>query len=300
MCIDAYNATIIYYGESGMVDYFEYCISSNIIPREGLESATLYKYNRWIGTRTDLGSVLFFYLVPLIAVLPCGWNISTEINSGYLKLIVPKVGRQKYFSAKLLAAFLSGGTVIAIILLLGLAIMAALVPAIQPTPYNNMHYWVYHGDLFSSIAFSHPLMYVLIYIIIDFIFAGLFACMSLVVALHSESRIAALVIPYIVVYIVDASFYFDGENDPLDNAVDLTSFKLVGDDYYCNFSYEVNGLETVNPILLEGSSMFSIGSGKEISLKLPFLVDTGSVWGISVEYLLSHPPRLLVAQYPYD
>lgn len=101
-------------------------------------------------------------------------------------------------------------------------------------------------------------------------------------------------------YIVDASFYFDGENDPLDNAVDLTSFKLVGDDYYCNFSYEVNGLESVNPILLEGSSMFSIGSGKEISLKLPFLVDTGSVWGISVEYLLSHPPRLLIAQYPYE
>lgn len=205
-CINAYNTAIIYYGDSGMVSYFEYCISSNTIPREGLESVTLY--NRWIGTRTDLGSVLFFYLVPLIAVLPCGWGISTEINSGYLKLIVPKVGRKKYFSAKLLAAFLSGGTVIAIIMLLSLAITATLVPAIQPTPYNNMYYWVYHGDLFSGIAFSNPFLYALIYIIFDFIFAGLFACMTLVVALHSESRIAALVIPYIVVILCDAARNF--------------------------------------------------------------------------------------------
>lgn len=105
---------------------------------------------------------------------------------------------------------------------------------------------------------------------------------------------------YQYLYMVNATFCFDGENDPLDNAVDLTSFKLVGDDYYCNFSYEVNGLETVNPILLQGSSMFSIGSGREIELELPFLVDTDSVWGISVKYLLANPPRLMVSQYPYE
>lgn len=105
---------------------------------------------------------------------------------------------------------------------------------------------------------------------------------------------------YRYLYIVDATFWFDGENNPLDNAIDLTSFKLVGDDYYCNFSYEVNGLESVNPILLPGSSMFSIGSSREIELELPFLVDTDSVWGISEKYLLAHPPRLMVSQYPYE
>lgn len=105
---------------------------------------------------------------------------------------------------------------------------------------------------------------------------------------------------YQYLYIVDATFHFDGENNPLDNAVDLTSFKLVGNDYYCNFSYEVNGLETVNSVLLQGSSSFSIGSGREIELELPFLVDTDSVWGISPEYLLTHPPWLMVSQYPYE
>lgn len=104
---------------------------------------------------------------------------------------------------------------------------------------------------------------------------------------------------YQYIYIVDAVFYFDGDNDPLENAIDLTSFKLVGDDYYCNFSYELNALDSMNPIL-GGNNMFSIGSGNKIELQLPFLIDTESVWGVSLEYLFSHVPQLMVSQYPYE
>ena len=100
-------------------------------------------------------------------------------------------------------------------------------------------------------------------------------------------------------YILNAVFWFDGDNDPLKNAVDLTSFKLVGSDYYCDFSYEINKIEGYNPIL-DGNSMFSIGSGKNIELELPFLVNSNSDWAISNDYLLSHPPRLMVSQYPYE
>ena len=85
----------------------------------------------------------------------------------------------------------------------------------------------------------------------------------------------------------------------MNNAVDLTSFKLVGDDYYCDFSFEVNSLAGVNPIL-EGNSMFSIGSGKRIELQMPFLVDSESVNGTSENYLLSHLPKLMVSQYPHE
>lgn len=52
--------------------------------------------------------------------------------------------------------------------------------------------------------------------------------------------------------------------------------------------------------MLEGNSMFSIGSGKRIELELPFLVDSESVNGISEKYLLSHTPKLMVSQYPYE
>lgn len=206
VCISACHTASAYYGEHGVIALYEYCMNSGVMLREGPEAVTVY--NSWLGARVDLGAVVFFYLVPLLAVLPCGWSIATEINGGYLKTIVPKVGRKKYFSAKLLAAFISGGTAIASIMLLSLVVTAALVPAVKPNPYNNMYYWVYHGDLFSTIAFSHPLAYALLYVIIDFLFAGLFACLSLVVALYSEKYIAALVVPYIVVILCDVARNF--------------------------------------------------------------------------------------------
>ena len=83
------------------------------------------------------------------------------------------------------------------------------------------------------------------------------------------------------------------------NVIDLSSFKLVGSDYYCNFSYEIAKIEGFNAIL-DGNYMFSIGSGKKIELELPFLVNSDSEWAISNDYLLSHPPKLMVSQYPYE
>ncbi len=104
---------------------------------------------------------------------------------------------------------------------------------------------------------------------------------------------------YQYAYVLDAVFWFDGDNDPLKNAIDLSNFKLVGDDYYSDFSYEINKIEGYNASL-DGNCMFSIGSGKKIELELPFLVNSDSVWAVSVDYLLSHPPRLLTSQYPYE
>ncbi len=100
-------------------------------------------------------------------------------------------------------------------------------------------------------------------------------------------------------YVLDAVFWFDGDNDPLANAIDLSNFKLVGSDYYCNFSYTINKIEGYNPIL-DGNCMFSIGSGKNIELELPFLVNSDFYWSISPDYLMSHPPKLMVSQYPYE
>ena len=192
-----------FYGEGGTAEYIKECIADDVVPLDGLDSNTLY--NSWMGAKIGTSSVVFFYLVPLIAVLPCGWSCSEEINNGYLKLIVPRVGRRRYFSAKLIAAFASGGAVVALTLLFSLVITAAIVPAIAIQPYNEMYYGVSHGDILSSMAYSHPLLYALVYIGIDFLLAGCFACLPIVVSLYSEKRVAALIVPYIAVILCDAA-----------------------------------------------------------------------------------------------
>ena len=201
--ICACTAAVSFYGEGGPAEYIKECIADDVVPQDGLDSDTLY--NSWLGAKTDTSSVVFFYLVPLIAVLPCGWSCSEEINNGYLKLIVPRVGRRRYFSAKLIAAFASGGAAVALPLLFSLMITAAIVPAVEPHPYNSIYYSVLHGDMLSSMAYSHPLLYALVYIGIDFLLAGCFACLTIVVSLYSEKRVAALIIPYIAVILCDAA-----------------------------------------------------------------------------------------------
>ncbi len=201
--ICACTTAVSFYGEGGPAEYIKECIANNAVPLGGLDSNTLY--NNWLGGTYNTSTVVFFYLVPLIAVLPCGWNCSEEINEGYLKVIVPRVGRRRYFSAKLIAAFTSGGAVVALTLLFSLMITAAIVPAIAIQPYNEMYYGVSHGDMLSSMAYSHPLLYALVYIGIDFLLAGCFACLPVVVSLYSEKRVAALIVPYIAVILCDAA-----------------------------------------------------------------------------------------------
>lgn len=99
------------------------------------------------------------------------------------------------------------------------------------------------------------------------------------------------------VYIVTAIFDYDGEGDPTENAVDLSSFKLVGPDYYFDFDTVLNKQDGFNP-KLDGNFMFSIGSGKPFKVEMPFFIDTESEWSVSPEYLAKTNPKLLISQYP--
>lgn len=99
------------------------------------------------------------------------------------------------------------------------------------------------------------------------------------------------------VYIVTATFDYEGEGDPTKKVVDLSSFKLVGPDYYFDFSTELNLLKGLNP-KLDGNYMFAIGSGKPIEVELPFLIKTQSECAVSPEYLAKTKPKLLISTYP--
>ena len=215
------------YGDGGWYEFREGCMRTGTISGAP-ESTTLY--NCWLGMSQSTAHTVFYRIFPLLALLPCGIGISEELNGGYVKAVIPLVGRRKYFSAKLLAAFLSGGAAVCIPLLVSLAVTSVVVPAIDPVPYVDEYYTVSHGDLFSSFAYSRPLLYALAFCAVDFIFGGLFACLALPVALRSEKRIAAVAVPYIVLLLADAAkgflFYISYlEVSPLD-LISVTRFNM--------------------------------------------------------------------------
>ena len=166
------------------------------------DSYTLY--NKWIGAEmTSQVSIAFFYLLPLLAMLPCGFSLGSEINSGYTKHIIPHCGRKNYIFAKYISAFITGGFVTSALLLLSVLIVAAFIPAIAPKVFNTMFYPIMHGNVLSKTAFQNPLLFIFSYIGIDIIFGGLFACMPLTATFIFRKPISAVVSSYILVLVCD-------------------------------------------------------------------------------------------------
>lgn len=155
-------------------------------------------FNRWIGGEgSSLGYTLFFTLFPLLAIFPYGWSQCVEKKSGYTKMVVIRGGKQKYYLAKYLAAFLSGMLVIFIPLVINLSITACFVPAVKPSVIYQNYYGVFHATMWSGLFYEHPLVYVFLYLLLDCIFAGLFAVCGMAFSMLLKNRIAVVILPYL-------------------------------------------------------------------------------------------------------
>lgn len=103
---------------------------------------------------------------------------------------------------------------------------------------------------------------------------------------------------YGYIYIITAEF---GNRDFANNAdyhIELDNFLLVGADYWIAPSTEqINRLPSFNEEL-GGSSAFGIASDHEVMFQIPYLIDTRSESSLSIDYLLSSSPKLLVGYYP--
>lgn len=168
-------------------------------------------FNSWIGAdMSSVGTILFYYLLPLLAIVPNGFSLSREIRSGYIKNLLPKTNRKIYFGSKLISAFIIGGCIITICLLLNIFTISAFVPATHPKVINDMFYSIRHGDMFSQLAYNRPLIFIIVYIFIDFLFSGLFACLPVICAFFTKSGIKSIMISYFFVLSCDLirSFLF--------------------------------------------------------------------------------------------
>ncbi len=155
-------------------------------------------YNSWIGGEMNsLGSVLFFYLFPMLAVLPYGWSYFQEKGCHYAEQLQIRCGRKLYYRMKYFVTFLTGGVVILFPLLINLFLTAMFVPARKPDVMYDMYFGVFFNDFLSDIFYVHPLLFVGIYLLIDFIYGGLFACMGLWFSSFVKKKIAVLVFPFL-------------------------------------------------------------------------------------------------------
>lgn len=156
-------------------------------------------FNHWIGSEAiSAGSGNFFFIFPLLIAIPYGWSYCAERRSGYLRSVVLRAGRLRYYGAKYLAVFVSGGLAMVIPLLFNFLVTALFVPAVTPDPSYITGYGISGTSLLSLLFYTRPFLYIFLYLLLDFAFCGLLTCLCFALAAFIKSRVAVVVLPLFI------------------------------------------------------------------------------------------------------
>ena len=170
-------------------------------------------FNCWIGGEPfSLGSSIYFFVFPLLIALPYGWSYSEERKCGYRRMMITKTGKKKYYCAKYVAVFLSGGVAMVLPLIFNFWMTLLVVPAILPDVTMNMFYGVFGGSFLAELYYTVPFLYVAIYLFIDFVYCGFLVCICMAVSGIVRQKWGVVLIPFLLllcVHVIPDYIYSD-------------------------------------------------------------------------------------------
>ena len=160
-------------------------------------------FNCWIGGEPfSLGSSIYFFVFPLLIALPYGWSYSEERKCGYRRMMITKTGKKKYYCAKYVAVFLSGGVAMVLPLIFNFWMTLLVVPAILPDVTMNMFDGVFGGSFLAELYYTVPFLYVAIYLFIDFVYCGFLVCICMAVSGIVRQKWGVVLIPFLLLLFV--------------------------------------------------------------------------------------------------
>lgn len=176
--------------------FYEYACES-LYPHSVIEA--------WIGTDYKFAyNNLFYILLPILSALPFGASYYEDISSGYIKNILIKTSRGKYYMAKYAAVFLLGALSIFCALFFSFVLCMSFYPMLEP---EKLLFLVSFGSGTSFMAELNnmcPTIYIVIYIVIDSVFAGMIAVFSVCMGEMVNSRFSAIATPFSI-YVISSA-----------------------------------------------------------------------------------------------
>lgn len=172
-------------------------------------------YNNWIGASGDFYTHLFYFLIFLLCTLPYSWSLFVEKKSGYINQVITRTSRTYYYLSKYLAAFVSGGVIAFVPLVLNFVICALFIPAYPMDQLSDLYIAVPQNYLWSHILYDKPIVYVLLYILLSFVFCGLWSTIGVSLSFVLKSRLSILISPFLFIILVqvfsNSNFYSSGK-----------------------------------------------------------------------------------------
>ncbi len=151
----------------------------------------------WLGNDGfSLYNALFYFVFPIISVIPYGMSLYNDMNSGYISSVLAKCSRKDYLVSKYVVTFISGGIVVAAPLILSIMTAACYLPAVgidllAMKGGSNTALW--HG-----LFYEHPVLYAVCFTVLNFIYGGIFALICVTVSKWFANRFMAAIFPFIL------------------------------------------------------------------------------------------------------
>jgi hypothetical protein len=138
-----------------------------------------------------------YAIFPILVSLPLAATFYSDKKSGYIKNLLIKSDRNKYFLAKFVSVFFSGMFVTGAILAFSFVLTALKFPLLPPELITNNFTPSSHEQMWTSLYVNHPFIYSVLYSLIDMVFMGLFATIPLCLAVWINNSVSVVIIPFI-------------------------------------------------------------------------------------------------------
>ncbi|MEG2656914.1 MAG: hypothetical protein RSA29_14560 [Clostridium sp.] len=152
---------------------------------------------------TDVSNILFC-IMPIIVSMAYGDSYLEDLNSGFLKSILSRCSKNKYFINKFVANFIIAGIAFTLPLLINFLINICFGATLQPEILNPNNLRI--GNLNMNLYVNHPMMYTTLWLFIYFIFSGAIASISLAISIITRNKFIVLVIPFILMQLISIFF----------------------------------------------------------------------------------------------
>lgn len=159
-------------------------------------------FNAWMSIDQSAPSLLFYQIVPLLAVIPYASSLRSELKDGYVAQVYARSERGRYLAAKYVAVFCAAGLVAALPQLLNFVLLACFYPGYLPQVEAAIYTAVFADNVGSWLFYNMPLLDVLLFCVIDFAICGVWAGFVLVLSCLVRNRVVLLVAPYLALLLV--------------------------------------------------------------------------------------------------
>ena len=160
-------------------------------------------FTKWIASDHVSAAVeLFFVLIPLLVAIGYSWSFASDWQSGYIEQLLCRTLRQRYYFAKYAATFASGCLIVTIPLVINFLICACFIPSYMPDPFDARYIPISQTELFGTLFYSAPQVYVVLRIVVDGTLCGLWAVAILALSCIMRNRVALIALPYIMLLLL--------------------------------------------------------------------------------------------------